>query len=135
MRQHPTYETISDLPLEERHAIVRGWLDALTTIYEKTTAERDAQMERAEALLAEIVHRARIDVEDMQRIQGWAGNLYEENTALRAALAAIRDYVENPAAVSAEGMTDAEKIGGMWSQAVAALPGPAERGDAGTAHS
>lgn len=61
--------------------------------------------------------------------------LLRDNTALRerleqteseaaaylSALEAIRDYCENPAAVSAEGMTDAEKVGGMWSQAVAAL--------------
>lgn len=73
------------------------------------------------ALRAEIAHRAQIDAEDMQRIQGWAGSLYKENQMLRAHLEAIRDYCDNPAAVSAEGMTDAEKVGGMWSQAVAAL--------------
>lgn len=34
-------ESIADLPLEERHAIVRGWLETLTTIYEQAAAERD----------------------------------------------------------------------------------------------
>lgn len=45
-------ENISDLPLEERHAIVRQWLEDLTTIYEKTAAERDALREENKRLRA-----------------------------------------------------------------------------------
>ena len=34
-------ESIVDLTLEERHVIVRQWLNDLTTVYEKAAAERD----------------------------------------------------------------------------------------------
>jgi hypothetical protein len=45
----------------------------------------------------------------------------EYRDALVRHLEAIRDYVEDPKRMNAEGMTWAEKCGGMWSQAIAAL--------------
>ena len=83
-----TYDSIADLPLAERHEILRRWLEDLTTVYKKCAAERDM---------------------------------------FRAHLEAIRDYCDNPAAVSAEGMTPAQMVAGMWSQAAAALDGLARR--------
>ena len=56
-------------------------------------------------------------------LQSQVEALKAENARLRGHLQAIVDYAVNPSAssVNAGYMTDAERIGGMWSQAEAAL--------------
>jgi len=52
-----------------------------------------------------------------------ANALIAERDRLRDALVAIAAYVNNPLLVSAESLTDQEKIAGMYAQALAGLDG------------
>jgi hypothetical protein len=45
-------QSIADLPLAERHEIMRAWLNDLTTVYEQCAAERDALRRVVEVIQA-----------------------------------------------------------------------------------
>ena len=44
-------DSIADLSIEDRHAIVIAWLNTLTTIYEKTAATRDEALDACKHVL------------------------------------------------------------------------------------
>lgn len=57
------FDGFGDLPLEERHAIVVAWMNTLTTIYEKTAAERNRLRAALEDILVGAEQRSQSHVD------------------------------------------------------------------------
>ena len=87
-------DNIAHLPLEERHVILRRWLEDLTTIYEKCATERDAQKESASYLAGKLAEVERERVELLDQIDAM-GSIFQEKEQLRVERNALRKAANN----------------------------------------